>query len=297
MRVVYDAAGVPFDQGVDALFPLAAALVAVWFYFRGSKRSYWKMAAGLSLLLLVIAVIYPWFDRHHVLARIADRKLETVQGPVSGHKRFTERRFLGWSKGVGVTSTSRYSETTYEYFYVGDRFFSFIVGGYPSRASFTNIGDPPVSIEDGMSARVSYFPDGWHDGQLRIVRLALGPKVAAAGLFPAAAPAPADVTGLPVDFGAFWRDFATAVARGDAATVKGLVAYPFLFGGHEVGADEFDSLWMSLFAAPLRPCLAAAKPLREDDRFTVFCSSYGYYFGRTPAGWKLVEFGADGEAL
>jgi hypothetical protein len=54
---------------------------------------------------------------------------------------------------------------------------------------------------------------------------------------------------------------------------------------------------MSLFAEPLRPCLAAATPVREEDRFTVFCGAYGYYFGRTSAGWKLVEFGADGEEI
>jgi hypothetical protein len=287
----------PFDQWLELLFPLGAALVALWLYFRSSRRSYWKIAAGLSLVLLVVAFIYPWFDHRHVIARIGEGGLETVEGPVSGHKRFTERRFLGTSKGVGVTSTSRYSETTYEYFYVGDRFFSFIVGGFPSYASFTNVGDPPIAITDGMTARVSYFADSWHDNQIRIVKLALGPKTARAGLIPAAAPAPADLTGLPAEFGAFWKEFGNAVAKGDAAAVKGFVAFPFLFGGHDVGADEFDSLWMSLFAEPLRPCLAAAKPVREEDRFTVFCGAYGYYFGRTSAGWKLVEFGADGEEI
>lgn len=95
----------------------------------------------------------------------------------------------------------------------------------------------------------------------------------------------------------FRKRFGDAVKKGDAEATKTMVNFPFLFGGNTLEADEFDSLWMSLFSEPQRPCLAAGKPIAEEDRFVLFCGPYGYYFGRTPAGWKLIEFGADGEAM
>jgi hypothetical protein len=201
-----------------------------------------------------------------------------------------------------VTTTSRYTYTTFEYFYVGDRFFSYTINRYPSQASFTNTGDPPIPISNGMRAMVTYFPDSWNGGDLRIVRLALGKgggavPQAAAVLAPSGASAGKTDASLPADFAAFRRRFGDVMTKGDAAAAREMVNFPFLFGGHEVQADEFDSLWMSLFSQPLRPCLASAAPVAEGDRYTLFCGPYGYYFGRTKAGWKLVEFGADGEAM
>lgn len=229
--------------------------------------------------------------------------METKEGVVSGHRRWTERRFTGSSKGVGVTSTHHYTRTTYETFYVGDRFFSFIAGGYPSGASFTNSADPPVTIKDGMRARVVYFADSWNDDDLRIVRLELGPGNGGIATSPQVVVPPSgrstngDGRVLPADFAAFRAQFGDAVRKGDAASAKEMVNFPFLFGGHRIEADEFDSLWMSLFSEPLRPCLATAKAVVEGDRYRLFCGPYGYYFGRTKAGWKLIEFGADGEAM
>jgi hypothetical protein len=50
-----------------------------------------------------------------------------------------------------------------------------------------------------------------------------------------------------------------------------------------------------LFTPAVRRCLAQARPIVEDDRYVVFCPPYGFYFGRTNDGYRLVEFMADGE--
>jgi hypothetical protein len=300
-RTVFDAGAIVFDPLIPSLFPLAALAFAAWLFKTSEKRHYWKLALGLSAALVVLAVVLPWIDHRRVRDRVATGAVESAEGVVSGHRRWAERRFDGTSKGVGVTSTSRYTTTTYETFYVGDRFFSYIVGGYGTNASFTNSGEPPVPIRDGMRARVRYFADSWNDGGLRIVRLELAPGDGAPVAAPMAVPASGGSAGakaanLPADFAAFRARFGSAVAKGDAAATKALVNFPFQFGGHTLEADEFDSLWMSLFSEPLRPCLATATPVAEGDRYSLFCGPYGYYFAKTPTGWKLTEFGADGEA-
>lgn len=302
LRTVFDAGAVAFDPLVPSLFPLGALAVTIWLYKTGSRRLYWKIGTGVTLLLAALTLLYPWVDLRRVQAKLASGEVETIEGVVSQHKYWKERRFNGWSKGVGVTNTARYTTTTYEYFYVGDRFFSYVVGGYSSPASFTNSSDPPVPIRHGMQARVTYFPDGWNDGDLRILRLELGqgggqPPISAAVTVPASGKSAGEGgSALPADFAAFRKRFGEAVSKGDAAATKAMVNFPFLFGGNTLEADEFDSLWMSLFSEPLRPCLTTAKPIAEGDRYTLFCGPYGYYFARTNGGWRLVEFGADGEA-
>lgn len=301
MRIIYDASTMKFSLWPEILFPLAALLVTAWLYKTAIKRLYWKIGVGVTALLAVLTVLLPWIDYRHVQNRIASGEVQTAEGIVSQHKRWSERRFDGTSKGVGVTSTSRYTTTTYEYFYVGDRFFSYVVNRYPNAASFTNGGDPPIEIADGMHAKVAYFPDGWNDDDLRIVKLELG------GASPLPSPSPTTSTPkqraakpagpVATDFAAFRSQFGAAMTRGDSAATRAMVRFPFLFGGHQVEADEFDSLWMSLFSEPLRPCLASANAVPEEGRYVLFCGPYGYYFDRTPQGWKLVEFGADGESM
>jgi hypothetical protein len=304
LRTVFDSSAAQFDLLIPVLVPLGALIVTMWLYKTGTKRLYWKIGVGITILFIAVALVFPYLDYRRVKDRLASGAVETKEGLVSGHRRWTERRFTGSTKGVGVTSTHHYTTTTYETFYVGDRFFSFIAGGYPSGASFTNAADPPVIIKDGMRARATYFIDDWNDDGLRIVRLELGPGdgTPVAAMPQAVVPASGQSAeggggALPSDFAAFRARFGTAVAKGDAAATKAMVNFPFLFGGHTLEADEFDSLWMSLFSEPLRPCLATAKPVAEGDRYTLLCGPYGYYFGRTKAGWKLIEFGADGEAM
>lgn len=295
MKLVHDAAGTAFDPWLLLLFSLGGLLLTLWLW-KSAGRGAWKWAAIFTLLLALLTVALPFADHARVQARAKAGDIVTAEGPVSGHKRWSERRWAGSSRGVGVTSFDRYDTTTYEYFYVGETPFTFIVNGYPSQASFTNSADPPVAIRDGMWAKAAYFADDWYDSERRITRLELGPPRGGgpAMLHPAAAP---DLGGLPDDFAAFRRAFGDAIAREDQASVKALIAFPFAFEGHRLEADEFDSLWMSLFSPPQRPCLTTAKPIREGDRFVLFCGPYGYYFGKTAAGWRLIEFGADGEAM
>lgn len=300
LRTVFDASTVPFDFLIPALFPLSALAVTVWLYKTGTKRLYWKIGLGVTILLLAVAMIFPWLDHRRVHERLASGAVETKEGIVSGHRRWTERRFTGSTKGVGVTSTHHYTTTTYETFYVSDRFFSFIVGGYPSGASFTNSADPPVNIEDGMFARVSYFADSWNDNGLRIVRLELG-SPPPSGIVPAIV----ETKGrrdLHPEFGDLLSRLEAAVLKSDATALRTMVEFPFRFGGHTLEADEFDTLSMSLLSGPLRHCLATGKVTSVSEKvgqqsYSLSCGPYFYGFIRTPTGWKLIEFGADGEAI
>ena len=300
LRTVFDASTVSFDFLIPVLVPLSAFAVTIWLYKSSSKRTYWKIGVGITILFVAVALVFPWLDYHRVQHRLASGAVETKMGYVSGHRRWTERRFTGSSKGVGVTSTHRYTTTTYETFYIGDRFFSFIAGGYPSGASFTNSADPPVNIEDGMLARATYFADNWNDGGLRIVRLELG------------RPPPDPIVPMIVErvnrsdlhpeFTDLLFRLEAAVKKGDAVALRTMVEFPFRFGGHTLEANDFDTLSMSLFSGPLRQCLVTGTVRRFTEKVgqqshSLSFGTYFYGFIRTPAGWKLMEFGADGEAM
>jgi len=300
LRTVFDAATVPFDFLIGSLFSLGALAVTVWLYKTGAKRLYWKIGLGVTILFLAVAVIFPWLDYRRVQERVASGAVEVKEGVVSGHRRWTERRFTGSSKGVGVTSTHHYTTTTYETFYIGDRWFSFIVGGYPSGASFTNSADPPVNIEDGMRARATFFADDWNDDDLRIVRLELG-SPPPSPIVPAVV-VRIDRGDLPREFAALLSRFEAAVMKNDAASLRTMVEFPFRFAGHTLEADEFDTLSMSLLSGPLKYCLATGSIISTSlkvgqQSYSLSCGPQFYGFIRTPAGWKLMEFGADGEAM
>jgi hypothetical protein len=96
-------------------------------------------------------------------------------------------------------------------------------------------------------------------------------------------------------FDRFWPEFAAAVGRGDRAAVRTRTAFPFQIEGVMLDASRFDRIWTALFAPAQRQCLAKAVPIAEDDRRTIFCGAYIYYFAERDGRWQLVEFGADPE--
>jgi hypothetical protein len=68
----------------------------------------------------------------------------------------------------------------------------------------------------------------------------------------------------------------------------------------KVGDVTVPPFWPStpqLFNAPVRRCLARAQPIAEDGARVIFCPPYTFDFRPVQGSWRLVEFGADGEAL
>lgn len=99
------------------------------------------------------------------------------------------------------------------------------------------------------------------------------------------------------DFAAFHARWQGAVARGDAAAVAALTRLPFRFEGRLHGAEGFvRTVWPRLFDARLRRCVAERAPQAEGADRVLVCPPYALYFSAGPEGWRLREFGADGES-
>lgn len=287
MKTVFDGTAMAFDQYIMLLFPLAALAVTVIAIARGARRR-WHIIGGLvTVFVFLLTFALPLADHVHVQAAVREGRVRTVEGRISGFKHEVERRFTGTSQGVGVTSSHNYTTVTTEQFFIGDIWFWYELGGFPARNSFTNIGDPPLALKDGMTARATWFADGWYGDQRRIVKLELGDGARGAG--------PSAKSG-DAAFDAFWTRFSAAAAKGDMAGVKALTRFPFLFAGTPLTPDRFESIWMGIFPAPLRPCFGTATPVKDGDAWSVSCGVYVYVFEKGTDGWRLATFTADPEA-
>ena len=288
MTVVFDASQQTFTLWWQLVFPLAALVFTIGAFLRRARWLWRGVGIGLTILLLFVAVIFPIADFQHVQSVLRAGKVKTVEGVISSHKRETIKRFMGTSRGVGISTTNRYSSTTREQFFVGPVWFWFDLGGFASGASFTNAGDPPLPLANGSKARVTWFEDAWYDSAARIVKLELGADSSSVN------------RGTPAaghgDFDAFWKRFSAAAAKGDEAGVKALTHFPFLFSGTPLDAARFDSIWMGIFPAPNRACFATAMPVPDGSAMSVSCGVYVYIFEKSGGRWQLASFTADPEA-
>ena len=123
-------------------------------------------------------------------------------------------------------------------------------------------------------------------GTRRACRLA----AALLALAPGAAPVAGEAT-----FDQYLQAFRRALAADDRVALASLTQLPFLYEGRGLDASGFRQAIPELFTPAVRRCLAQARPIAEDDRYVLFCSPYGFYFGRTADGYRLIEFMADGE--
>lgn len=287
MREVFSTAQQPFDQYVMLVLPGAALLLTLYMLFRRKQRRWLWIGGGVTLLLFLLTFALPLADHHHMRAMAAGGDVRTVEGPISAHSRETRRVWTGTSRGVGVTTSDRYRTRTDEGLYIGTQWFAFEVNGYPSQASFTNSGDPPLPLADGTWARASYIADPWYQDELRIVRLSLGE-----------AGGPSTTSAHDQGFAAFWRDFSARVARGDEAGIRARTRFPFLFSGTPLAIERFGQVWQALFApAPLRQCLGRATPVPDQGAMSVSCSIYVYIFEKGAEGWRFSGFTADPDAF
>ena len=109
-------------------------------------------------------------------------------------------------------------------------------------------------------------------------------------LAPVAAPLASEAS-----FDEFLREFGRALAADDREALTSLTQLPFLYEGRDLDAAGFRQAIPVLFTPAVRRCLAQARPIAEDGRYVAFCPPYGFYFGWTSDGYRLIEFMADGE--
>lgn len=300
MTTLFDTTSMAFDQYLMLVFPGAALLVTAIVALRGGRRKWLLMLGGLTIFLFLLTFCLPVADYHHVQAAARAATVRTVEGVISNHSRRTERRFAGFSRGVGVTTSTSYTNVTIESFHVGQSWFAFEVGEFPSHASFTNIGDPPIPLRDGQRVLASYFEDPWYDRQARITKLVMldakGTPLAAARAASSGGSATSGSVGSgDAAFDAFWTRFSRAAAAGDMAGVGALTRFPFLFAGTPLDAARFETIWAGIFPAPLRPCFETAEPVKDGAAMSVSCGAYVYVFEKGKAGWQLTGFTADPE--
>ena len=306
MKMMFDAASVQFSGWIMLLLPAATLLVTLYNIFRSRQRKWAMIMGGVTAFLFVVTFILPLADFHHAKAALTDGSARTVEGVISQHERKTTRTRQGSTSGVGITSYNRYTSSTSEQFFVGKQWFWLRVGGMPSNATFTNAQEPPLPLKDGTKVRVTFFEDPWNGNETRILRLEIdegsaklaetqGPKYkVTVSLEPSPAKA---AMGLPADFETFWKRFSAAASGGDMEGVKALTRFPFLFSGTAPDAARFDSIWMGIFPAPLRPCFGTAVPIKDGESYSVGCGAYVYVFNKGVGGWQFTDFTADPEAL
>lgn len=279
MQTVFDIANTRYEEWVFFAIPLALFALAAIGRWRSRTQRWSKVLLVFAALTFLIMLIPLW--DYHAMRRLMTegREIKVAEGVVSDAWT-QERREARRPGDIG------YRYRTWEGFAVGGVTFGYWRGFQPSGASFTNRGDPPIPIQNGMRARVTYH-EQWDDK--RILKFELGPAARSAAIIGSIAP------GAVASFAPDWTRFATAAATGDAATVKALTRFPFLFEGRELAADRFDSIWMGLFTPAVRECMGRAQPQTEENRFIVFCAPYVFYFDQGAEGWRFSEFTADPE--
>jgi len=123
-------------------------------------------------------------------------------------------------------------------------------------------------------------------GRLPIATLTVAALLAAAGPSASAAPAISADTSL-----AAWRH---AVGQPGGEAIADLTVFPFLFEGQLLSRPVFVAQVVpALFKPAARRCLQRAQSQPDGDRLIVTCAPYGYVFGLTPSGWRLIEFFVD----
>jgi hypothetical protein len=96
-------------------------------------------------------------------------------------------------------------------------------------------------------------------------------------------------------FAAFWKIFAAAAAKDDAAVLARLTV---LGPGLDQEDKTFAGFHAHVLTAKARRCLAVARPKGQpngvaDMEYAAFCGQLIFGFSKTPAGWKLTDISPD----
>jgi outer membrane biogenesis lipoprotein LolB len=130
-------------------------------------------------------------------------------------------------------------------------------------------------------------------------RALLGLSVAALLLAAAAAVAPAAPAAsgqaaraaAKETFASFWTRFKAALVKDDRAAVAAMTK--FRTGDETYLSDkEFLAKWYGELRRERR-CFARAKPVADQESYSVFCGERIFVFGRIGGAWKFVDIGAN----
>ena len=112
------------------------------------------------------------------------------------------------------------------------------------------------------------------------------------GVFAKAKPAASTIENQ-TSFRLFWKQFSTAMRRGDAVAAQAMTQLPFMLDGQWVTAKGYSRLWNDLLDRPTRNCLARARTIADADQMVAYCSGNMFIFTQTADGWRFTEIGVD----
>ena len=94
-------------------------------------------------------------------------------------------------------------------------------------------------------------------------------------------------------FRLFWKQFSSAMRRGDAVAAQAMTQLPFMLDGQLVTEKDYSRLWKDLLDRPTRRCLAKAPTVAYDVQLVAYCSGNMFIFTQTLDGWRFTEIGVD----
>ena len=95
------------------------------------------------------------------------------------------------------------------------------------------------------------------------------------------------------DFASFWSEFKAAVAKDDKEAVAAMTKLPMYLANKEQSKTGFLKLYGGLFPKKVKTCFSSAKPVKDQDSYSVFCGHSIYVFARENGKWKFTDLGVD----
>ncbi|MBC7932860.1 MAG: hypothetical protein H7Z38_20045 [Rubrivivax sp.] len=123
-------------------------------------------------------------------------------------------------------------------------------------------------------------------------RVLLGLSIATLLLAPAAAAARGQAAAQAKEsFAQFWTRFKAALVKDDRQSVASMTK--FRTGDETYMTDkEFLAKWYGELRRERR-CFARAKPVKDQESYSVFCGERIFLFERFEGAWKFADIGAN----
>ena len=157
-KLAYDFAD-DADPGAKIFIGVSlAALAGIAYWYLRNQRlgadTFPPHAFGTVLgVMAVLSVVQPAYERRKVMSEMAAGRVLRVEGPVSGHREWTESRAHGQMQTLSKSS----DESRYEAITVGDVVFELPRGWLEAKLVWR--GEDRVPLRDGLPLRISYLPD------------------------------------------------------------------------------------------------------------------------------------------
>lgn len=89
-------------------------------------------------------------------------------------------------------------------------------------------------------------------------------------------------------FNTFWDEFKSAVSKDDRAAVAKLTQFPYSHQNQQIDRDGFYKVYPRIFDAKTKRRLSKAKPVREQNTYSVFCGKLIYVFELGGGNYKFT---------